>query len=433
MTLLFKRVAAAMALIALSLLALVGILSQTRGTPISAIRGFGRSGEAPAIGDPTFIRTVELYTKLHMEPGMVAEPRNNGDGTYPQLYRDVAAARTSITMQMYYSLPGRVADTLRALLIERARAGVIVYVLLDAFGSEALLGDWSESLRSAGVRVAVLRPLHWYTLHQASNRSHARFIIVDGAVAWTGGFGIADYWLGDGVSKGQWRESNVRFTGSPVAQAQAAFLVAWAEATGDLLTGRSFFPPRAADADGSMQGGVLLTSPTTGSTEAERFLALTIAGARRTLYVTNSYFVPDDDFRQLLIDSRRRGVDVRILTAGEETDVKTTLHAGRARYEELLRAGIRIYEYQPTMMHGKAIVADGVWSTIGSMNFDNRSLAFNNESNVAVLDAGFGAQMDSIFFDDLTRSKEVTLEAFLRRGSGQRLLEFFSNLLSRVL
>ena len=174
-------------------------------------------------------------------------------------------------------------------------------------------------------------------------------------------------------------------------------------------------------------------SPTTGSTPAERFNALSIASARKTLYVANSYFVPDDDFRKLLKQARARGVDVRILTVSKETDVKTTWWAGRSRYEELLGAGIRIYEYQPSMMHAKTFIVDGIWGSIGSMNFDNRSLAFNNESNFVFLDRSLGAQMDSTFADDLTRSQEITLAAFQRRPWYDRLIEYGAAAFSRLL
>ena len=179
--------------------------------------------------------------------------------------------------------------------------------------------------------------------------------------------------------------------------------------------------------------GLMFAAPTTGSTPAERFLALTIAGARKTLYIENSYFVPDDDFRRLLERAARRGVDVRVLTVNNKTDVKTTWYAGRYRYEELLQHGVRIYEYQPTMLHSKTIVADGAWSSVGSMNFDNRSLAFNDEANLVVLDSAFGAQMDSIFFDDLRYAKEIKLAEFRQRSMWSKALELGATLLSRVL
>jgi cardiolipin synthase len=195
-----------------------------------------------------------------------------------------------------------------------------------------------------------------------------------------------------------------------------------------------FFPRKSfAIMPGGVNSGLFFSSPTTGSTPAERFIALTIASARHTLYVTNSYFVPDDDFRRLLIRARQRGVDVRVLTVSSKTDVKTTWWAGRSRYEELLKGGVRIYEYQPTMMHSKTFIADGLWGTIGSMNFDNRSLAFNNESNFVFLDSTQGAQMDSAFFDDVSRSKEIILSEFRKRPWYDRIIEGGAAILSRVL
>jgi cardiolipin synthase A/B len=321
-----------------------------------------------------------------------------------------------------------------AVLRERARAGVRVLFVLDAFGSQNLKEEWADSLRAAGVEIGLLRQLHWYSLHNASDRSHVRVVVVDGKVGYTGGFGLADYWLGDGRSKNQWRDSNARFEGPAVMALQAAFAAAWAECTGELISGDTFFP-RAAfrPDDGGVLAGVFFASPTTGSTPAERFIALSIASARKTLYVANSYFVPDDDFRKLLVAARQRGVDVRILTVGDETDVKTTLWAGRGRYEQLLEAGIRIYEYRPTMMHSKTFVVDGLWGSIGSMNFDNRSLAFNNESNFVFLDRGFGAELDATFADDLTRSKEIKLAEFRRRPWHHKVLERGAGLLSRIL
>jgi cardiolipin synthase len=334
---------------------------------------------------------------------------------------------------MYYSLPGAVADTMTAILKERAAAGVRVLLVLDAFGSQTMKKSWVDSLRAARVEVALLRKLRWYTIHYTADRSHVRVVVVDGRVGYTGGFGLADYWLGDGLHEDQWRESNVRFEGPTVMQLQAAFASAWAEATGELIAGPTFFPMDGFAEKGPVHAGLLFAQPTTGSTPAERFLALTISGARRTLYITNSYFVPDDDFRRLLEAAARRGVDVRILTVSDKTDVKTTWYAGRYRYEELLAAGIRIYEYQPTMIHSKTIIADGIWGTIGSMNFDNRSMAFNNESNLVFLDPTLGAEMDATFMADLGHAREIKLAEFQQRGRWERLLEGASALFSRLL
>jgi len=429
-----KRVGVVLGILLVAALALIGVLSITRGTPVKAVVAIGDKQGMPPLTDSLFLQSMELYTGLHFSRGNAAEIMLNGNGTYPQLWRDLRSAKHTITVQMYYSQPGAVADTMAAVLKEKARTGVRVLLVLDAFGSQNLKKEWADSLKAAGVELGLLRQLHWYSLHNASDRSHVRVVVVDGEIAYTGGFGLADYWLGDGRHPDQWRETNVRFEGPSVMALQAAFAAAWAECTGELIAGDAFFPARAfSTVDGGVNAGVFFSSPTTGSTPAERFNALSIATARKSLYVTNSYFVPDDDFRKLLVDARKRGADVRILTVSSETDVKTTWWAGRSRYEQLLKAGIRIYEYQPAMMHAKTFIVDGLWGSIGSMNFDNRSLAFNNESNLVFLDPKLGAQMDSIFMDDLTRSKEILLPEFQQRPWYDRLIENGASVFSRLL
>src|SRR5205814_9278440 len=225
-----------------------------------------------------------MYTGTHVAGGNRVQAVNNGT-VYDSLWKDLRAAKQTITVQMYYSLPGKVADTLAAILEERARAKVRVLFLLDAFGSQNLKRAWAQSLRRAGVEVALLRRLRWYSVHNATDRSHVRVVVVDGRVGYTGGFGLADYWLGDGLHEGQWRESNVRFEGPAAMQLQAAFAAAWAETTGELLTGPLFFPSSGFQPAGTTHAGLLYTAPTMGSTPAERFLALTLSGARKSLYI----------------------------------------------------------------------------------------------------------------------------------------------------
>ena len=426
-----KRVFVGIGVLVILAFALIGLLTVTRGSPVRRVMAVGDE-QLPGVRDSLFIRTIELFAGMHIEPGNTLEVLANG-ATYPRLWQDLQSAQQTITVQMYFSKPGAVADSMAMYLAERARAKVRVLLLLDAFGSQGLTGDWVDNLRKAGVEIAWLRPLHWYTLHKAAQRSHVRVVVVDGRVGYTGGFGLADYWLGNGRAEDQWRESNARFEGPTVSQLQETFASGWAEATGELITGDVFFPPQSFAQVGTVKAAVFHSVPTIGSTPAERFLALSISGARRTLYISNSYFVPDDDFRNLLVRAAKRGVDVRVLTAGDKSDVKTTVYAGRARYPELLKGGVRVYEYQPTMMHAKTFVIDGVWSTVGSLNFDNRSLVFNNESNVVALDERVGANLDSLFMDDLRYSKEITLETFEGRSWTERLLEWGANMLQRVL
>ncbi|HVE77534.1 MAG TPA: phospholipase D-like domain-containing protein [Gemmatimonadaceae bacterium] len=413
--------------------ALIGFLYITRGTPLRAVTAFGDPAGPPSVGDPQFRRTMELHTGVVMLEGNKVRVAINGDQTYPQLWADLRSARRSITLQMYYCKPGRMATELKDILVDRAGAGVRVLFLLDAFGAQDLSKAYLDSLEVAGVRVSKFRPLHWYSFDKFSHRSHIRVVVVDGSVGWTGGFGIDDKWFGDGRHDDQWRDTNARFEGPAVMQHQATFAAGWAEATGELLTGDLFFPPSGFRPDGQVYAALLHLAPTTGSTPAERFLALTITAARRTLYVSNSYFVPDDDFRRLLVAAAKRGVDVRILTTSDKTDVPTTWYAGRRRYEELLRGGVRVFEYQPVMMHAKTIVADGLWASVGTMNFDNRSLVFNDETNLVALDAALGAELETIFLEDLRYAREIDLETFRRRSAWERVKENGAHLLSRLL
>ena len=417
----------AVAVILLS--AVIGLLFVTRGTAVHSVRGVGSDGTPVAPTEPAFALAVALLTGTPIVAGNRVELALDGDGTFPRLWDDLRAARRSISVQMYYAAPGRVADSLGAVLRERARAGVAVRLLYDAFGS-----DFSEAyldrLRVAGVRAVAFRPLLLENLWIIQNRSHVRGIVVDGRVGWTGGFGIDDKWLGGGHRPGEWRETNVRFEGPAVLQLQASFVAAWTEATGELLTGRATIDTREA---GVSRAGLLFTAPTLGSTAAERYLALSVAGARERLWVTNAYFAPDDNFVALLTRAARRGVDVRLIVGGPRTDVRTAQLAARARYDSLLSAGVKVYEFQPTTLHAKTFVVDGVWVSVGTMNFDNRSLALNDESTLMVLDSAAGTRMEQVFLDDLRHSKQIDLTAFRRRPWTQRLAEWAADQITRVL
>jgi cardiolipin synthase len=411
-------------------LALIGFLHLTRGTAVRHVRGVASDGVPIGVSEPQFPVVVTMLTGASILPGHRVDVVLNGDGTFQRLWEDLRSARLSITLQLYYGAPGRMADTLRQILIERARAGVRVLVLYDAFGSSGIPADHRDALRAAGIAVEPFRPIRLSSLHLAQNRSHVRGVIIDSRIGWTGGFGIDDKWFGDGQTRGSWRETNVRFEGAAVRQLQAAFVAAWTEATGVLFTGRATLPQAES---GGATAGLLHTAPTLGSTAAERFFALSIAGARKTLYITNAYFAPDRSFVELLVAAARRGVDVRILTAGARTDVNIVRQAGRAWYDTLLQAGVRIYEWQPTTLHAKTFVVDGEWVTVGSMNFDNRSMALNDESTLMVLDRALGKQMNGIFFDDLKHAQEISVASFRQRSWLARLAEQGANLITRLL
>ncbi|NUQ19528.1 MAG: hypothetical protein HOQ09_01065 [Gemmatimonadaceae bacterium] len=410
---------------------LTGLLSAVKGTPVKDVETMD-GGLPPSVREPAFREGMELVSRTPLATGNRVEVFVNGDQTYPRLWDDLRAARQAITMQMYYCEKGRMADTLREVLLDRAGAGVQVFLLYDAFGS-SFPREYIESLKKSGVHVAPFRPLTLPGAHKLQHRAHIRVVCVDGHTGYTGGFGISDKWFGNGLVKNQWRDTNVRFTGPAVRQLQAAFVACWAEATGHMLVGDRLFASDDARDDGGVLAGVLHGSPSVGSTEAERFLTLSIASARERLYITNSYFVPDKDIRRMIAAAARRGVDTRVLTAGRETDVKSTLYAGRARYEDLLEAGVRIYEYNETMMHAKSLVVDGRWAAVGSMNADNRSLSFNEETVLMMLDETLGATLERQFLRDIGHATEIELATFRKRGVWERTKEHATHLVWRVL
>jgi cardiolipin synthase len=413
------------------LMALVGLLSALKGTPVRAVKTFG-GGECPPVHHPAFRDAMEMLIHAHLAPAHSVEIFINGDQTYPRVWDDLRAARDSITVQLYYCEPGRMADTFRDILIERAQAGVKILFLVDAFGS-ALKKDYMDALEAVGIDTCVFRPLKVWRANTIQHRSHARVICIDGNIGWTGGFGLADKWYGNGRDKDQWRDSNVRFTGPAVRQLQATFAACWGEAAGDLLIGPVLFPPPEPPGDYGVLAGMLHARPSVGSTDAERFYALSMECARERFYLTNSYFVPDADFRSMLCAAAKRGVDTRVLTVGPSTDIKSTLYAGRAQYEELLASGVRIYEYRDTMMHAKTLVMDGMWGAVGSMNADNRSMSFNEESMFMMLDTELGATLERQFHEDLAYADEILLPAFRKRSLLDRLKEHGAHQLRRVL
>jgi cardiolipin synthase len=394
-----------------------------RGPPVSGLLSAELAGSLPGAAEPELIELASALTGASIRPGHRIEIVTDS-GAYGRMEDDLRSARLSITLQTYFCRTGALGTRWADILAERARAGVEVFVLGDAFGCGELLDTLRGPVERAGGQVAALRPVSWHSLHRDQHRSHVRALVVDGRVAWTGGFGIADVWVGDGEEPA-WRDTNVRFTGPAVAALQGVFAASWGEATGRLPAGRAVFPrndPEPVDT-ASGHAGVLYSAPGLGTRPAERHLALSIASARRTLYIANSYFVPPPGVRRLLVEAAARGVDVRILVAGARTDVPSAFWAARGMYEPLMEAGVRIYEYLPTMMHAKTMVVDGAWSVVGSLNLDNRSMRLNDEAALVVHDPAVGAALDTLFLADLGRAHERTLEEHRARPLRERALE----------
>ncbi len=391
-----------------------------RDTPIQRVRALGE--EQPEARSGRLRRNFEVLTGSALESGNRIEILGCGDELFPRLLGDLRAAQSLITLQVFWYKPGSLADELAEILLDRAQAGVEALVLLDYFGSSGLDKAYIRRLRDGGVQVRVYRPLHWRTLYKAPHRSHVRSVVVDGRIGYTGGFGIDDRWRGDGRSEGHWRDTHARIEGPAVDQLQAPFLANWAETTGDLLYGDAVLQGRAA-ATGDHEAAILYCSPSLGSTSAERFLALLLFAAQESLFISSAYFVPPRGSRRLLRQAVARGVDVRVLHPGNNTDHLSTWYAARAYYEELLGAGVRIYEYEPAMMHAKTVVADGLWCSVGSLNFDNRSMKLNDEVTLVAREESLGRRLQELFLQDLDYSREIRLEDFRHRPRGERVWE----------
>jgi cardiolipin synthase A/B len=417
------------------LFALVGMPHVLRTPAVRVVVSELGRGHAPAARAPEFRSTFALLTESELLPGNRAELLANG-AVFPRLWDDLRAARRSITMQMYYAGTGQVADSCVRILSERARAGVQVYFLIDAFGGGEFADHHVDSLRAAGVRTSEFHPLEWYSLDRASHRLHVRGIVVDGAIGYTGGFGLDDKWLGNGLVPEEWRETNTRFTGPVVLRLQSVFVAKWAESTGEALASEHLFPsalPGPVANDPLMEAALVFSPPGVGSSTGARLVALAIVASRQRLWITSAYFVPDLDFVGLLGDAARRGVDVRILTNGDKTDVRTTQIAGRSRYDSLLASGVRIWEYQPTTLHSKTLVVDGLLAIVATMNFDNRSLAYNDEVALVMRDESFAEQLEMMFEADLRHAAEFRLETFRERPWHERLLEWGASKIADVL
>ncbi|HUP60517.1 MAG TPA: cardiolipin synthase [Thermoanaerobaculia bacterium] len=374
-----------------------------------------------AVRDLAFLQTMHALTGAPLSEGNCVEILKNGVGFFPSMFAAIRGAKKTINIETYIYWDGEVGRQFAEALADRARAGVKVNVILDAVGSAPMSIELVEFLGRNGVDVEWYHPLRWYTLSRANHRTHRKLLIVDGEIGFSGGFGFADEWLGDAESQDHWRETVVRVEGPVVTQMQFAFMDNWVKSRGELLTGLDYFP--RMDARGPHMAQVAKSSPSEGSSAVKLLYIVSIVSARKSIYISNAYFLPDRDTRRALETAVRRGVDVRVIVPGEYADIPIVRHAARWQYEPMLRRGIRIFEYQPTMMHAKTMVVDGAWSTIGSSNFDDRSFRLNDEVNVNIYDDAIAAQMEQMFFEDLARCEEITRRRWLRRPWVDRMKE----------
>jgi cardiolipin synthase len=377
-----------------------------------------------AAGDPQFLRSMGSL----VEPGILAGNRvtafHNGDQFFPAMLEAVRGAQRSICLETYIYWSGAVGRQFAEALAARARAGVKVHVVIDWIGSRNINRELLALMRAAGVQVERYNPLVWYALTRLNHRDHRKLLIVDGRVGFIGGAGLADFWRGNADAPDHWRDAMFQLEGPAVAQMQAAFMDNWTKTNARVLDGDDYFPALAPAGDVPAQ--VFKSSPREGTEDIRMMYLLCIAAARTNLRVSASYYVPDDLTTQEFIAARRRGVQVEIILPGARTDAPIVKHASRGKWGPLLQAGVRIYEYQPTMYHCKMMIVDDVFVSVGSANFGNRSFRLNDEANLNVYSRAFAAEQVRAFEEDKRHCREVTWAEWSRRSLCKRLLEILT-------
>jgi len=351
----------------------------------------------------------------------------NGAQIFPAMLAEIEKARQTITFETYIYWEGAIGEKFAEKLADRSRAGVKVHVLLDWVGSQRIKPELLERMAASGVEVEKYHPLSWYHVARLNNRTHRKLLVVDGRVGFTGGVGIADKWDGNAQDADHWRDTHFRVEGPVVAQMQATFLDNWIKVRGQVLHGDAYFPPLTPQ--GQQPAQMFSSSPSAGSESMHLMYLLAITSARQSIDLSSAYFVPDEMTIQSLIEAAQRGVRIRVIVPGTHTDSETVRRASRATWGPMLQAGVKIYQYQPTMFHVKMMVVDGLVASFGSTNFDERSFRLNDEANLNVYATDFASRQASEFERDLTKAREITYGQWLDRPLIEKAWEHLAALL----
>jgi len=365
---------------------------------------------------------IVSLTNSSLDRGNHVVVLRNGDGIFPPLLRDIANARVSVHLESFIWYDGKLARQVAALLEKKAREGVEVRVLVDASGGRKLKGEVLDALKRAGVRVAHFHPIRISNLGRLNNRDHRKLAIIDGRIAYIGGQCIADEWLGNAQDKKHYRDTAFRVAGPVVNRLQAAFADNWIEETGEIPADDKIFPQLAPV--GPSTAHVAYTSPSGSVSSVQVLYYLAISAARREILIQNPYLLPDDEAIEALAAAVRRGVDVKIMVPTDDaTDSALVQHASHHHFGTLLRRGVKIWEYDRTLLHQKVMVVDGIWSSVGSTNFDDRSFQLNDEVNIGVLDPNVAAQLRADFQNDLRYARQRTFKEWENRPWWHKLTD----------
>jgi cardiolipin synthase A/B len=372
--------------------------------------------------DPQFTPYVASLVGVPVSDGNAYQMLLNGDAIFPAMLQAIAKAEHRISFESFIYSGGEIARQFTSALTAAARRGVTVRIVLDSIGSMDLPKETVKELMDAGIQVVWFNPLASWSIEEVNYRTHRKVLVVDGIVAFTGGVGVADHWRGNARNDKEWRDTQFRATGPVVREFEAAFYENWLESGG--REAPALDPPRSSQPKGA-RSLVVWSNPMSGISNVKLLYLLSIAGARRTIDIESPYVILDESTRWSLDRARERGVRIRILTESDLTDARPVKYASRYDYQALLESGFEIYEFTPTMMHVKAMTIDGVWSVIGSANFDNRSFELNDELTVAVSDKTLAARLIADFEADAARSKKLDAESWRDRSVLQKSREFF--------
>lgn len=378
--------------------------------------------EAPPIDSDRFLETLEALTDAQVNEHSSLTVLTNGEQFYEAELQAIRGATQSVNLEAYIFQRGGVASRFLEALAERARAGVKVNLVLDAIGSFSTSRGYCRELVDAGGRVEFYHPFSWRSVASINNRTHRELLVVDGRCGFIGGAGIADHWLLKKKNHPRWRDTVVQVEGDIVSNLQATFAENWLESSGEVIFGEEYFP-HVSNA-GTSKAMVINSSPSAGgSTRARILFQALVSASRRSIRITTPYFLPDNSMLRELVRAVQRGVQVEIIVPGKKSDHALTRSSSRRLYGTLLRAGARIYEYQPAMIHAKVLVVDDLWSVAGSTNCDNRSFGINDEVNLAACDPETAEDLGRDFAADIADSKLVTFAEWKRRPLTERLHE----------
>ena len=357
---------------------------------------------------PEFRQAAGALLSGNFVPGNNIVTLINGDEIFPSMLSAIRSAKQTINFETYVFWDGEIGRQFTEALAERAAAGVKVNAILDAQGTSKMGLQNLMRLRNAGVNVEKYHTLFWWDIRRYNNRTHRKLLIVDGKTAFIGGVGIADEWLGHAQSPKYWRDNHYKVTGPVVAQMQGIFVDNWLKTRGVVLHGPDYFPPLPST--GPYLAQAFKSSPRQGDIDMYLMYLLAIASAQKTLRIENAYFLPDERTRDELVAAAKRGVKVEIVVPGPHIDQKLVRLASRIHWSSLIKGGVKIYEYQPTMVHVKLMIVDDIFVSVGSGNFDNRSIRLNDEANLDVLSRDFAAKQTRLFEMDKAKSREITLD-----------------------